>query len=662
MNFEQTFMSKHLLLALVCFLFNEVSSQNKDTFGFLSEAERQILTFPDDSTANAVVLYERGDNYFEVIDNRVQLIKSYHVKIRILKHSGFKEADISIPFYKGKNGSEKIMEIRAITHNDFLRESVPADKIYTININERWSENRFTFPNVKVGSVLEYRYKTISPYIYNLNGWDFQSNIPKIYSEYNAKIPGNYIYNRTLVGSLALDVNDAYIQKNCLEVPGTTTNASCEVLKYAMDNIPAFKQEEEFMLAPSNYISKIEFELSELQRFDGTKERFTKTWKDVDNEFKNDKNIGRQMTKKVFFENNVPEELLTSGDPLTRAKNIFEFTKNHFSWNGKYGIYTDIRVREAFSERQGNIGEINISMINLLNAADINTHLMLLSTRQNGLPKRNHPVMSDFNYIVAMIEIEGQIYLLDASDKLNPFGQLPIRCLNYYGRVMDFENDSYWFDIIPEANNKHIVRGQLSLDMDNDKARGVFNNHYFGYEALLKSKTLSEIRENEYVKEIENSISQDFHVTSYELQDQVKNGKMFRERLDFEISNLGNDKLIYLNPFLIKFFPKNPFTLQERNYPIDFAYRRKYEYRMNIQIPPGFVLKETPKPQQLILEDKAAIMTFKTEFIKDFVMVYFELSLNHTNMEPQSYQPLKELFSQVSTILNNTVLVFDKKE
>ena len=83
---------------------------------------------------------------------------------------------------------------------------------------------------------------------------------------------------------------------------------------------------------------------------------------------------------------------------------------------------------------------------------------------------------------------------------------------------------------------------------------------------------------------------------------------------------------------------------------------------MNIQIPPGFVLKETPKPQQLILEDKAAIMTFKTEFIKDFVMVYFELSLNHTNMEPQSYQPLKELFSQVSTILNNTVLVFDKKE
>src|SRR5690606_29986690 len=134
---------------------------------------------------------------------------------------------------------------------------------------------KFTFPDVREGSILEYSYEIQSPFFFNLTGWKFQEAIPKVYTEYNAKIPGNYKYNRALIGEIALDVNEATIKKSCFSIPRATESADCEVLKYVMKDVPAFKEGEEYMLSPSNYRSSLEFELSELLRFDGTKERYT---------------------------------------------------------------------------------------------------------------------------------------------------------------------------------------------------------------------------------------------------------------------------------------------------------------------------------------------------------------------------------------------------
>ncbi len=294
--------NKTLAIWAALLFFGCLHSQFNESFGNLSEEERSYTVFTKDSTANAVVLYEKGGNYFETIEQRIQLVKKYHVKIKILKEQGFSEANISIPLYNGESLSENIKSIRAITHNNKIKTGLSQTKIYTIDHNERWSEKKFTFPNVQIGSILEYEYTIVSPFIFNLNGWTFQSHLPKVYSEYNAKIPGNYIYNRTLAGNLALETNSASVIKNCFYVDGYNSSADCEVIKYAMKDIPAFKADEEYMLSSSNYISRINFELSEMYKMDGTHIKYTKTWDDVDREFKKDKDIGRQLTKQGFLE------------------------------------------------------------------------------------------------------------------------------------------------------------------------------------------------------------------------------------------------------------------------------------------------------------------------------------------------------------------------
>ncbi|CAM4075784.1 DUF3857 domain-containing protein [Zobellia nedashkovskayae] len=653
----QTRFSILVLFHLISFT---IQSQQPDTFGEVTAEELQMTNYPNDSSANAVVLYERGDNYFKVINNSIRIIKEYHVKIKILNEKGYNQADISIPIRKTEKNSEILKDLKAITHNGKNQIRVLSKNMYTTDVHKFASERTFTFPNIKQGSVIEYKYKLISPYIYNFKGWDFQSDIPKIYSEFNAKIPGNYVYNRAMIGSIELDINEADVKSECFHIEGYRS-ASCEILKYAMNDIPAFKIAEDFMLAPSNYISRLDFELSEYTDFQGLKSRYTKTWNDVDKEFRNDKNIGRQLTKKSFFENHVPETLLSEPNEEQRAMNIYAFVQNHFNWNEKYGIYGKARVKEAFNQGRGNVSEINLSLINLLNAAGLKANLMLMSTRKNGLPKQGHPVMSDFNYCIAHLTIDGKIYLLDATDKYMAFGMLPFRALNYYGRVMDFKNESYWHTIIAESDNIHQIRIQLDFDIEEKKATGMMDITNTGYNAINVRKNINTQTENEYLNSLEDDIEGDFIITDYSRNVEQQTETKTSERLKFELANVLNGDMVYFNPFLISFFNKNPFLLEERNYPVDFGYSRIYKYQTVIKIPDGYALHELPESKTVKLGNNAVEMKFQSNGNEKTVIIQFNLSFNSPHISAEDYEDLKTVFSYVTDIQNNSLVILKKK-
>src|SRR5690606_13024233 len=90
---------------------------------------------------------------------------------------------------------------------------------------------------------------------------------------------------------------------------------------------------------------------------------------------------------------------------------------------------------------------------------------MILSTRDNGLPTDLFPVLSEFNYVVAKVDIGDKSYLLDATEDFLPFGALPERCLNGRGRVVN-KSGSYWFDIKPTDKARQVVGGNRKVADD----------------------------------------------------------------------------------------------------------------------------------------------------------------------------------------------------
>ncbi|WP_194768737.1 DUF3857 domain-containing protein [Tamlana sp. I1] len=614
-------------------------------------------TFLKDSTANALVIYEYGNSYVDKLDYKLKTEKKF--KIKILNQEGFSNANVLIHLYNKNNRAEEVDNILATTYNQ-VNGKVETTKLKEEHIyREEYDKNhtlvKFTLPNIKAGSVITYGYTITSPYMFKYHGWDFQSEIPKLYSEYNTSIPAYWKYHIKLVGGKNLAVNDADLKRNCLEV-GRGGYADCAIGKYVMKDVPAFI-EEDYTTTKQNYLARLEYELETFQDAEGVKTHYTKTWEDVDKELRTDKDIGRQLRKSVDLEDFLSNETITETDALKKTKAIYNYVQSNYTWNEEYNIFNEVAIKELIENKSGNVSSINILLHNLLKEAGIDVYPVLLSTRNNGFPTYLYPVLSEYNYLIVQATINDQNYLLDATDPYLNFGQLPFRCLNTQGRLFDFKNESKWIDLTPNTATSSYYILELNFDESNNLS-GKINSKKTGYHALNSKKDYFK-NKDAYLKALENSMVE-CEISDFQTHTENINHPDFQESyyVNQEIENVGNK--IYLNPLLIHFFKENPFKLQERTYPIDFGYKDTYLYNVTLKVADSYSITEVPKTVALQLPNSTGNIIFSAKKYNNIINMTLKISFKEAVYHPNFYPYLKEFMDKIIDIQNNSIIILSK--
>ena len=652
-----------LLLVSTLFFSGILCSFAQSEFGVYSAEEKNMTVYEKDTTAAAVCLFATSDLKFELGDKWVVLKKKVHIRVKVLKNEDIKQSTPEIFLYHSDGTSQKIEDFQAVTYINGQKQYVAPSEMFESDYTERWKQVKFTFTKVQKGAILEYEYTLVSPFLRNLKDWAFQTDIPVIFSQYRALIPANYTFNKALVGSLPLDINEAKVKKRCFYFPNESEGADCEDLTFAMKDVPAFEFDQEYMLSDRNYVARLNFEISKYTNRYGEVTDYTTSWKSVDKKFKNDKDIGGQLTKKGFFESNVPESLFQEANTMTKAKNIFKFVKEHYTWNEENGRYGKARVRQAFNNRKGTAAEINMSLINLLNAADIKANMMLLSTRGSGLAKKIYPVMDDFNYLVAYTEIDGKTYLLDATDKMMPFGRVPYKCLNHYGRVMDFKEDSFWENITPKEGNKIIFRTNLQYDTDLDAFTGTVDQICMGYDGIGRRKQLKELDNDtdKVLDDLDAAYGDYFEIEEYNFVEAKSSEERTWENFSFE-TDLSLDDTLILNPFVGDFFDSNPFHLEERTFPVDLGHSRSWKFDVNLTLPEGYEIQQFPENQEVQLGQGLGYLKIVSITQGQRAKITYELTLKQSFFPTNTYQPLREFFAYAVDKHNNATITIRKSE
>jgi len=646
-------MKKELFILLLLISSTVFSQKSKIyTLGEITPEEHALNVYEKDTTANALFLYENGETHFKISRDRLIMSTTYYAKVKIFNKDGNDNATIEIPIRHNKERSEKIVNIKGYTHNSQRRIALNPKNVFTDKVNEYRSIVKFTMPDIKEQSIIEYEYTKESPFFFNFTGWPFQTNIPKLYSRFHAFIPGNFVYNRSLIGSKKLSKNEAEIKKKCFHIPRAIKEADCEELTYVMNEIPAFI-EEDYMLSKENYISRIKFEISEFYGFDGIKHKYTKSWKDVDKEFRKEKSIGKQLKKIDYIEKRLPQELYDVNDQLAKAQKTYNFIKDHFTWNNKTRLFNDVNVKEAFDNKIGNSTEINIALINALNAVGLNADIVLVSTRDNGLPLKLHPVITGFNYAIAKIDIDGKTYLLDATNKLLPFGMIPYKTLNGYGRVMDFDNESYWIDIKPIKNNQTRISMNLKMDEEGN-FEGLLNKSYNGYKAIEKRDEIKIVTEEKYLEDIEDR-DENLIINSYKNSNLDEIDKSLKELFNIQIESEIDGNLVILNPFINSKISKNPFQLKERTYPVDFGYPSSFQFTLSLKIPVNYKVSTLPEDLALKLPNSSGNYTFNIGAKNNIITMISRFKINKAYFVPEEYLYLKEFYTQIVKTQNSLI-------
>lgn len=638
-----------LLLSFSFFVINAFA-QNFP-FGAVTFDDNNFDRNKIDSNANAVVLKEFGTSSIQISDRTgsFELIFEYHVKIKLYSKEGFKKANIVIPIYKDGTREEFLNTIKASTFNfengRFVETEMDKKAIFTEIKSRYWASTKFTLPNIMEGSIIEYSYRLESPNLFNFKTWEFQSDIPKVYSEYLAYIPAVYNYNVSLRGFYKLSNNKSEIARECLRVNGVPID--CSKIWYVMKDVPAFV-EENYMTAASNFKSAIYFELSDWQMPDGRRQIYSKTWKDVDYELTSEKTLGSQMRRKDLFKETIPTITKSATDDLSKAKAVYEYIKKQIKWNNYYGTRSEDIIKKALDMRSGNVADINLSLIAALSAANLDTEAVILSTRDNGTVNKLYPIITDFNYLVAKVNIGDKSYLLDATDPLLPFGLLPLRCVNDQGRVINLKKASYWIDLtaFQKSTSSYIMDAKLNAD---GKITGTITIHNTGYEALNKRKEIKKYNSiDEYVEKLDERLPK-LQILKHNIINIDSVEKTLTEiyQIDFSpMGSLGNDELNF-SPFFINPIVKNPFNLNERTYPVDLGAASEERIIISIALPGKFDVKEKPKDLAIALPNSGGRYLLKTNIDDNLVTFSQILQLSKAIYQAEEYPYLKEFYSKI---------------
>ncbi|HEX5170133.1 MAG TPA: DUF3857 domain-containing protein [Cyclobacteriaceae bacterium] len=653
-------MRKLIFLSVLVLPMLSLAQNHGFPFGKVTVSELNMKVYEKDTTAEAVILDEFGEAFIDS-DGAHNLIFEHHYKIKILKKGGLDRANFSIPLFRYSNSGLDIL--REVKASSFFVEGdgqIKESKLDNKNIYTEHYENadvkKFAVPNVSVGCIVEISYRLEKGNLFNFKKWDFQSDIPKIRSEYWALIPANYVYNISLKGFLKLSKNESELLKNCFQ-PGGGNQADCTRMKFAMENIPAFI-EEEYTTTSKNYLSSINFELSEVKYFSGVIDKITKEWKDVEEELRKEQRFGLQLKRGKEIVGESVERLLNGEtDPLNKAKIIYEFIVNHYTWNGEYSKYCENGIKKAFDGKTGNVGDINLSLIAAFRYAGLSADPVILSTRDNGYITELYPVLSDFNYVIARLNVNDKIYLLDATDPLLPFGMIPFRCLNGKGRMIG-DRQTAWEEIGTADKFAKLSYVRLKLD-DGGNWTGSVQNTYMGYEAYTKRKEILASDDlKEYEKKLDDKLN-DFEVSKLEVKNLENIDEPLVETFELSTDGLTSAPSMLFNPFFVHKRDANPFKTSERLYPVDFGAATDDRTTISIEVPEAVRVVNLPDRMALGLPNNGGKYIFDARNVNNMIMISSWLMISKPVFSSEEYHYLKELFSRIVQ-LQNTDIIFRK--
>lgn len=656
----------HLRFALVLlgiFVFTYSNAQKPPMkWGQVDLEELNMTTYPEDTTAAAVILGDYATLKFD-FGQGTRYVFEHHRRIKILDKAAFGYGDVQLYLY----GDDQISGLKAQTISrgsgqtfrlkgrDFYEEEV-ADGVKAL---------KFTFPNLEEGAVIEYTYTISSDRIVQLRSWYYQHDIPVRWSELHMDIPVWFEY-LFLTNGRSPDVNEqerltqnfrvvrlrtkqAGMSGTVTQASGTTT-MSGEVTRYrlAMENVPALK-EEAFITTMDDYRASLRFQLQAVRFPDQPVDQILSSWPDVAKRLLNSTSFGLQFEKKCNQKQlldaltpYLPEE----GTPSEKALAAYYYLQDAMEWDGSYWYNAEESVLECFDRKQASSGALNLILMTVLKALEVECYPVLLSTRSHGKMIQLYPIIRQFNHMVTVARIHDQLLILDLSDDERPAGVPRKASLNKVGWLVS-ETNPQWINIAPPGASTARMF-QMSLSENGDLSYQVQTKSE-GYHAVaVRTQTAGEDGKDALTE----SLLERFPESKTEgLQLVLPENPVDAVKSGYKASVPGaaqafND-FIYFSPCILPYFEENPFQKAERHFPVDLAHPFDVRDVFIVEIPEGYALEEMPEAASFALPGKAGSFEFTPTETTGKVNLVYSLRLDKTHFEPEEYPALKQFLDLV---------------
>ncbi|SDM01257.1 DUF3857 domain-containing protein [Kriegella aquimaris] len=655
---------RYLTVALI-FITLQLQAQ-EIKFGKVSMEELTEKYNSKDSLSDATYLYKYRKTYFMYSkDKGFELVTEFHNRLKIYSKEGFDYATKKINLYKEGSSKEKVSGLKGVTYNlhegEIVESKLRKDGEFEIELSRYHDQKSFTMPNVKEGSVIEYQYSVLSPFISNIDEFILQEDIPIKKTVAIMESPEYFNFRLNTKGFLLIKsdkrtVTDkiSFLNKTRSGGQGfssrntdfstSVVSFNKEIATYELSDVPALK-EEPFVNNIDNYRSAIKYELSYTKFPNGGLKYYATTWEDVVKKIYDHPNFGTELNKKGYYDDDLETIISGVSKPLDRMELIFDFVKSQIKWNGLYGKYATDGVKKAYKDRTGNVAELNLILTSMLRNAGLKADPVLISTRSHGIPL--FPTREGYNYVVSGVETSNGMVLLDATSPFNAPNMIPVRALNWEGRVIAENGTSRSISLIPSKKSTDTAMIEVVIN-DDGSVDGEFRQQYRGHYAMIFRSKFNKVTQDAFLEQ-EEKVNDDIEISDYKLTNNSEIGKPIVQFYNFfkeDVVDVVANKL-YFSPMLHLASEESPFKLEKREFPVDFGFPWEDKFIIKIKIPEGYQVETLPESKIISLPENLGLFRYVIKNNSQEIDLTASVSINSGIIPPNYYDTLKEFYRQL---------------
>jgi hypothetical protein len=480
-----------LAICLYAFSLSSFGQRPPVKYGKVEEKEIALASYQN---ADAIILCDYGEYKFDAITGVVFFEFIHHMRIKILTEAGLRYATQKIKFYDLSTAASPpynlTYTLKAQTLNVNAKGKVTESKVKFRSTEKSKPDLDFNttltihFPDVKVGSIIEYEISIPTLETVNPDAWMVQHDIPCLWNELRITTPQDFNYAIKPYNLNQIDVYEFKTIPTSITYPGRSVVYYAIQFQFIKKNIPSlpylgndidFNNSRMFVKFLLDYASR-KFLFPQM----------TEILKAMDPEYrymeKSEKDIALENSGYVLYRKPDLLKLAKSlnkserfGVPLIlnmgltdtimkltrgyktadeKVMAIYNFVSDQAEWNNQYRIFVDsgmplffvkladriatqpvkmnLSLQKVMRKQVGTNSEINSILINLLRAAGFKANPVLVSTLNNCYLDTSFFTLQQFNHIIAAVEVDGEQILLDAvrkgegnimsSDIMNEFG------------------------------------------------------------------------------------------------------------------------------------------------------------------------------------------------------------------------------------------------
>lgn len=662
-----------LILTFIIGISLHAQEKNKLKFGNVKPDDFKTTVYSIDSNASAVILADVGST--EIVGNQqgnFSLEFKNYRRAHILNKNGYDIGDVVIDLFTNGSAEENIINLKAVTYNLENGKVIETKldvkgAVFKDKINKNWIRKKFTFPNIKEGSIIEYEYKIESDFITNLQPWTFQGEYPCLWSEYNVAMPEFYNYVTLTQGFQTYHIRDSKRREVQFDMAdnrgaGATERGSFRAnvtdYRWVMKNVPALK-EESFTSTVKNHVSRIEFQLSTV----GPPFQYQQvmaSWTGVTKNLLESEYFGAPLSKENGWLNDVmPAALGNAKTPVEKAHNIYKWVRDNYTCTQHSGRYLDQSLKSVLKSRNGNVAEINLLLTAILRKADIIAEPVVLSTKWHGYTHSVYPLMDRFNYVITQVRLDDNIFYLDATEPKMGFGHLDPQCYNGHARIVN--ETATAIDLSAETLKEAKISSVFIVNDEKGKIEGRMVQTPGYYESYSLRKKLKDKGQEQVGKDMVKAMGMDVELSNLVIDSLNRLEDPLGITFDFDIKSENAD-ILYINPMFGEGYKENPFKSAQRLYPVEMPYTFDEVFTLQMEIPKGYVIDELPKQQVVKFNEEGdASFEYRISESGGQISMRSRVIVKRAFFDKDEYETLREFFNLIVS-KHNEQIVFKKKK